>query len=423
MNRGTSSAHSNPNPSGAGAGGKEAIALRTGNWKLLINADGTATELYHLPTDLGEVNNLAEQNPAVVAQMTREALTIRYSTPARTIPDTATPIVRLKAHSLAAQGNGSAVSNWTDTATGDSFNGTVSQPSADSQPTVVTNALNGHAVISFDGNDSLGSSTTNSLPVSNRGVTVMAVATGDTSGDTAQRLGQIGDSGGAAGQVVGLDVSTSPTSTSNGGAGFRFNNGASLYDTPITGPGFHIVVWQIDDGQTYADAKLFVDGTRPENTFTGVSTSPTNTVSFTGSDLELLLGNGRSTSGSLLSNDHFSGQLAEMLVFNEQLSVGQINLVANYLSSEYDLPFAYQTNLTQFAFGDHNADGAINAADYVAWRKLNANESQGYDDWRSNFGNGVGSGGNAQVPEPAAWIMIQIGTLAVGLRRFLLWRN
>lgn len=417
MNRGTGSAHSNPNPAGAGAGGKEAIALRSGNWKLLINADGTAPELYDLSTDLGEASNLAGQNPAVVAQMTNEALTIRYSTPSRTIPDTSTPIVRLKAQNLASQGNGSAVSNWADTATGDSFNGTVSQATASSRPTVVTNVLNGQAVVAFDGNDSLGSSTTNSLPVTNRGITVLAVATGDTSGATAQRLGQIGDSGGAAGQVVGFDVSTSPTSTNNGGAGFRFNNGASLYDTPIADPGFHIVVWQIDDGQSYADAKLFVDGTLPINTFTGSSTSPTNTVSFAGSDLELLLGTGRSASGSLLTSDHFSGQLAEMLVFNEQLSIGQINLVANYLSTEYDLPFAYQTSLTSFAVADQNADGAVNAADYVAWRKLGLGGQQGYTEWRKNFGDSQAGSGNSLVPEPSTWVMMVIVAIATMIGR------
>jgi len=106
-----------------------------------------------------------------------------------------------------------------------------------------------------------------------------------------------------------------------------------------------------------------------------------------------------------------------MLVFNEQLSVGQINLAANYLSTEYDLPFAYQTNLFSAGVGDHNADGVVDAADYVVWRRFNTNGSQGYDDWRSNFGNGLGSGSSAQVPEPAAWIMIVIGTVAVGARR------
>ncbi|WP_145247309.1 hypothetical protein [Aeoliella mucimassa] len=56
--------------------------------------------------------------------------------------------------------------------------------------------LNGKAVVQFDGNDSLTSSTTNSLPSPGAGITVFAVATGDGSGDTAERLAQIGNSNG-----------------------------------------------------------------------------------------------------------------------------------------------------------------------------------------------------------------------------------
>jgi len=424
MNRGNSAAHSNPNSAGAGAGGEEAIALRSGNWKLLINAQGTAPELYNLANDLGETTNLAEQQPAVVAHMARQALAIRYATPSRTLPDTATPIVRLKAENLAGLGNGASVTSWSDTATGDSFNGTISQSTSASRPTVVTNALNGRAVVSFDGNDSLSSSTANSLPNSGRGITVMAVATGDTSGATAQRLGQIGDSGGAAGQIAGFDVSTSPTSTSNGGAGFRFNDGASLYDTPIAEPGFHIVVWQIDHGQAYTDATLFVDGTLSANTFTGSSTNSTGTTTFTGADLELILGTGRNASGALQSGDYYTGQLAEFLVFNAQLSVGQINLVANYLSTEYALPFAYETNLLfpqSAPLGDYNYDSVVDAADYVVWRKTNINGQQGYLDWRANYGKSAPGFGLAipnssliaQAPEPAAWISIAIGMTAI----------
>jgi hypothetical protein len=275
--------------------------------------------------------------------------------------------------------------------------------------------LNGRAVVSFDGNDSLNSSVTNSLPNSGRGITVFAVTTSDASGAAAQRIGQIGDSGGAAGQVVGFDVSESPTSESNGGAGFRFNNGASLYDTPISNEGFHIVAWQIDDAQAYDHATLFVDGTLPANTFTGASTT-TNTVSFSGNDLELLLGTGRSTSGGLLAGDYFTGQLAEMLVFNDQLTIGQINLVANYLSTEYGLPFAYETNLLPFN-GDHNADGAVDAADYVAWQKTGFGP-MGYTDWRRNFGAATTGSGNSQVPEPAAWLMIVVGAIATGIQRW-----
>ncbi len=372
MNRGTEDRHVNPNPAGAGANGQEAFAIRSGNWKLLLNADGTAPELYNLANDVGETNNLATSQPAVVQDLASQGLAIRYSTPSRNLPDTATPIVRLKAQDLAALGNGAPVGAWSDSATGDSFNGTVSQANAANRPTLAAGALNGKAVVTFDGDDALQSSTSNSLPTPGQGITVFAVTTSDTSGATAERLGQIGRSNGAAGSVAGLDVSNTPTTTANGGAGFRYNDGSSLYDTPLADSGFHIVVWQVDDGQAYSDAKLFVDGTLPANTFTG-SGSTTLSTAFSGNDLELLLGTGRSASGSLLTTDYFSGQLAEFVVFNDQLSVGQINLVANYLSSEYALPFAYDTTLNVF-----DIDG-------LAWTGGTANFTAAW-----NAGNGSG---------------------------------
>jgi uncharacterized sulfatase len=434
MNRGTENRHTNPNSSGAGANGQEVLAIRNGNWKLLINARGTAPELYDLSTDIGETNNRAQQNQAIVNRLAQEALSIRYSTPSRTIPDAVTPLVRLKAQDLASLGNNAAVGSWSDTATGDSFNGTVTQSTAASRPTLHTNSLNGKAVVSFDGNDALTSVATNSLPTASKGVTVLAVARGDTTGTPAQRLGQVGSSSGAAAKTVGLDVSTSPTSTSNGGAGFRFNNGASLYDTPLESGGFHIVAWQVGSGQTYSSATMFVDGTLPANTFTGSSTNTTATTSFTGTDLELILGTGRSTSGVLLSSDYYTGELAEFLVFNEQLSIGQINLVANYLSTEYALPFAYETNLlfpASALTGDYNYDGAVDSADYVVWRETGINGQQGYADWRANFGAvvaGMGAGTsagrlNAQVPEPVAGSTMIVGMCILTIGRFSICRR
>jgi uncharacterized sulfatase len=423
MNRGTENRHSNPNSSGAGANGQEVIAIRSSYWKLLLNAQGTAPELYNVANDVDEDTNIAQQNMGFVNQLSQQALSIRYSTPSRTLPDAVTPIVRLKAQDLASLGNGAAVDAWSDSATGDSFNGSLSQSAAANRPTLHTNVLNGRAAVSFDGNDVVSSSTSNSLPISGEGITVIAVARSDTSGNAAQRLGQIGSQAGTAGRIVGLDVSSTMTSTSNGGAGFRFNNGASLYDTPIANAGFHIMTWRVDHGQSYADATLFVDGTQPANTFTGSSTASATTT-FTGSDLELLLGTGRAANGSLQGGDYYAGQLAEFLVFNAQLSVGQINLVANYLSSEYGLPFAYETNLLfpqSALLGDHNHDGSVDGADYVVWRKSGIYGLQGYLDWRANYGTtiaGLGAAaGNVAVPEPKALVLIVVSLFGGSLRR------
>jgi arylsulfatase A-like enzyme len=44
-------------------------AIREGPWKLLMEPDGTLTELYHLENDIGESTNLAVANPEMAAQL------------------------------------------------------------------------------------------------------------------------------------------------------------------------------------------------------------------------------------------------------------------------------------------------------------------------------------------------------------------
>ena len=69
--------------------------------------------------------------------------------------------------------------------------------------------------------------------------------------------------------------------------------------------------------------------------------------------------------------------------------------------------------------GDFNADGAVDAADYVVWRKgLGTTYTQSdYDDWRADFGQTGGSGSgataNATIPEPASIIMLIMGSFVI----------
>jgi hypothetical protein len=70
--------------------------------------------------------------------------------------------------------------------------------------------------------------------------------------------------------------------------------------------------------------------------------------------------------------------------------------------------------------GDYNENGTVDAADYVAWRKNQAEFGgpQGYDDWRSQFGEsggGGGSFGSPAVPEPTSVVLLLLGC-AVALR-------
>jgi hypothetical protein len=71
--------------------------------------------------------------------------------------------------------------------------------------------------------------------------------------------------------------------------------------------------------------------------------------------------------------------------------------------------------------GDHNKDGVVDAADYVAWRKapgLFGGDPLGYTKWQQNFGaTGSGGGQGGVVPEPAAIALLIITILGCGWRR------
>ncbi|MFN7141147.1 MAG: sulfatase [Limisphaerales bacterium] len=57
------------------------LAIRDGDWKLLINADGTGAELYNLKTDRNEQTNLADQHPKVAKRLSATVLEWKASLP------------------------------------------------------------------------------------------------------------------------------------------------------------------------------------------------------------------------------------------------------------------------------------------------------------------------------------------------------
>jgi len=50
------------------------LSVRDGEWKLLMNPDLSRVELYNIPKDPGEMNNLAEEQPALVKRLSAKAL-------------------------------------------------------------------------------------------------------------------------------------------------------------------------------------------------------------------------------------------------------------------------------------------------------------------------------------------------------------
>lgn len=57
------------------------VAVRDGDWKLLVNANGTGVELYNLANDANETKNVAAEQPEVAKRLTEAALKWRKSVP------------------------------------------------------------------------------------------------------------------------------------------------------------------------------------------------------------------------------------------------------------------------------------------------------------------------------------------------------
>ena len=57
------------------------LGIRDGDWKLLMNDDGSRKELYNIPKDRAEQNNLAAEYPEVVEKLTAELKNWKRSLP------------------------------------------------------------------------------------------------------------------------------------------------------------------------------------------------------------------------------------------------------------------------------------------------------------------------------------------------------
>ena len=57
------------------------LAIRNGDWKLLINADSTNIQLFNLKNDPGETTNLADQNQPIVKELSEKVIQWRKAMP------------------------------------------------------------------------------------------------------------------------------------------------------------------------------------------------------------------------------------------------------------------------------------------------------------------------------------------------------
>lgn len=249
------------------------------------------------------------------------------------IPLTDSLIIRLQADALQEQGLGNedTVTQWPDLAQTDSIDGTVTSVAGQNPPTYITGILNGKSVVHFSNAQVLASLPFAWLDV-NAGVTVIAVCTGDKSGQTAERLYGIGHADGTAGQYLAQDVSISVSGT-DAGSGARFNNGKCLVTAanPLDS-GFHITVLKIGQSDMYQDVFYSVDDAVAEAYDTQANL--TNLLTFPATNNTFVIGSSR-LNGAFSGTDYYTGDLAEIIVYNRELSTDEITQMVDYLKAEY----------------------------------------------------------------------------------------
>ncbi len=57
------------------------LAIREGDWKLLVNPDRNRVELYDIPRDPAQLNNLADKRPDIVARLSEKVLAWQKTLP------------------------------------------------------------------------------------------------------------------------------------------------------------------------------------------------------------------------------------------------------------------------------------------------------------------------------------------------------
>ncbi len=266
----------------------------------------------------------------------------------RAVPVTDGLIIHLDAGSIRGLNDGDPVTIWADLSTSDSVNGNVATMPGWNAPIYQSNGLNGNPVVRMQGGDLLASNPL-SFPSVNDGVTIFIVAQGDQSGDAAERILQLGRIASPnTGRCLGADFSTNTTGT-DGGSGGRFNNGKCLVraNNPIT-TGFHIAALQIDQGETYGSLRYFVDDMTAQVFDNTANTG--NVITFDTGGNELTVGTGIPSGGGYYTTDDYQGDIAEILIYNSQLSQGQMQQMFDYLTAKYSI---FQ------AWNPAPADGAI----------------------------------------------------------------
>jgi hypothetical protein len=205
-----------------------------------------------------------------------------------------------------------------------------------------------------------------------------------------------------------------------------------------------------DDGQFEWDSyDVYIDNTGGGGdidyfTFTGLTPGAeftARTQDPNATNIDTYLGWFNSAGGLVAANDDedFDGGIYTSLLQGTVPAEGQLTFAVTGFGDEdffgaHQIEGMYELELELASAGvpgDYNDDGAVNAADYVVWRKYSGtttmlpNDPHGgtigalqFNTWRANFGAGGGSGAASAVPEPSTMLLVAATILtSVGSRR------
>ena len=201
---------------------------------------------------------------------------------------------------------GGAVASWTNP-TLPGVTAAASKP--DEQPVVVAKAMNGHAVVRFDGKNNLLMTNADISPAKMPNATIFAVFTSATEAAELHKL--YGDDDGGYDRAAGLD-----------------NRGQGKNYTVFTGNGV-TGYFQLKTGQTYITCDQFTP-----TTFSGWVDGGA-TLTNVPANWEKALPNLYIGGTGTIYHEPWQGDLAEIIVYNRTLSDGERAQVTDYLAGKY----------------------------------------------------------------------------------------
>jgi len=255
-------------------------------------------------------------------------------------------VVWLKADAAPGIANGqtfggtSPTTLWPDVTTGAVGDG-IGQDAAlaNGGPTYRTGQINGLPAVDFGGGGAFAYA--GPIGIAGPQAPFTAIVVGSTRKTGEQRPLQIG--AGPGGQGVSADVGT---------AGFRYNNGNNTFTDATekfpSDASFHIGVWSMNATDTYGTSSYYRDGVAGTSNGAANGGSTTNIL-----DTGYVVGRGIHPSSG---NPHMylTGRIAEILVYDRELTAAELNQVGYALQQKYALAGAY-TAPTPLVFDNGDA--------------------------------------------------------------------